>query len=285
MERAVIPEVQVFDVDQEGLAQTRPICIDSLDANDLIFERGVYTVFRVYPGGKVLRFRDHLKRLAHSAYVLGMPLSITEGWLRQAVFRCLQRAGWDSARVRVTIPFERPNSAVIAIEVFTPLPESCYTRGVAVGLLLAQREYPTAKNTAFIEFRKAALDRQRDVFEIILQSADGYLLEGLSSNFYAILEGCLHTAGEGVLPGIARSILLEVAGDLLPVSYEPIHRADIHKLKEAFLSSSSRGVIPIVEIGGERVGNGEPGRLTKELRSRFEAQVETELELLWVDSF
>ena len=279
----ILQKVQVFEVDQKCLV-AGPIRESSLDANGLIVERGVYTVFRMYPGGKVLRFRHHVERLEHSAEVLGMPFAISEDWLRQVVFRCVGITEWDSTRVRVTIPFERPDSAMVAIEFFEPLPESYYDHGVAVGLLPAQRENPTAKNTAFIEQRKAALDRQPGVFEIILQSGDGYLLEGMSSNFYAILEGRLHTAGEGVLPGIARSILLEVARGLLPVSYNPVHRSDLHSIEETFLTSSSRGVIPIVEIGGERLGDGKPGQLTRELRSQFEAQVERESELLWTGS-
>ena len=72
-------------------------------------------------------------------------------------------------------------------------------------------------------------------------------LEGLSSNFFAILGGVLWTAEQGVLSGITRAVVIECANQVgLPLRLEPPPREDLTSFDEVFITSSSRGVLPVL---------------------------------------
>ncbi|MGF1507742.1 MAG: aminotransferase class IV, partial [Anaerolineae bacterium] len=105
----------------------------------------------------------------------------------------------------------------------------------------------------------------------------GHILEGLSSNLYAVLGGTLHTADDGVLAGVARSILLDVAAEVLPVQMEPVTTGDIPRLEAAMLTSSSRGVVPIRAIGEQAVP---VSAVVRRLQEAYAARIEAEMEPL-----
>jgi branched-chain amino acid aminotransferase len=106
------------------------------------------------------------------------------------------------------------------------------------------------------------------------------MLEGSGSNFYAILEGELRSAGEGVLSGIAQQVVYTIASNILPVRKEAINVVDLPHLSEAMISSASRGIVPVVEIDGVQIGAGVPGEMTKRLRSTYLDWVASHLEQL-----
>jgi branched-subunit amino acid aminotransferase/4-amino-4-deoxychorismate lyase len=107
--------------------------------------------------------------------------------------------------------------------------------------------------------------------EYLLVDGSGNVLEGTRTNFYAITqEPVLRTAGEGVLRGIARSIVLEIAPSLLRIDLSPPRLADTPELDEAFVTSSSRGIVPLVQINGAPVASGTPGPLTAKLIEMYD---------------
>jgi branched-chain amino acid aminotransferase len=116
------------------------------------------------------------------------------------------------------------------------------------------------------------------IYEGVVCNSRGELLEGFSSNFYAVKNEKLWTAGDNVLFGITRKIILDVTQDLLPLHLHPITIEDLSSLQEAFLSSSSRGVVPIVKIDNHVIGEGSPGPYTLEITRRYNSWVEENIE-------
>jgi branched-subunit amino acid aminotransferase/4-amino-4-deoxychorismate lyase len=94
------------------------------------------------------------------------------------------------------------------------------------------------------------------VNEIVLYDESGALLEGTQTNFYAIIEGKLYTAGEGVLEGTVRRLLLQVcAAHNVPVILDPPPNIkDLRNWEGALLSSTSRLALPIDWIGVPKEG-------------------------------
>ncbi len=275
--------VVTFRVQGETLERL-DIEANSLDEVTLKTPHGVYTVFRVFPGHQVVRLEPHLARLRHSAELLGIAYPLTDRWLRGALRRAVEASGIDAPRIRLTVPFEAPEEAIIAVEFFALPPTQVYEMGVQIRTVDFRRELPRAKNSRFIEKRGELRDMIRaehpDMYELMMADSDGVIYEGISSNFYAVLDRELRTADDGVLEGVTRSIVLELAPEILPVRLEPIHRSDVTQLSEAMLTSASRGVIPIVGIDGIQVGEGVPGPIYRALRERYEARIAREMEPL-----
>ena len=119
------------------------------------------------------------------------------------------------------------------------------------------------------------------VHEGLLASDRGEILEGLSSNFFGVAGSTLRTEGDRILEGVTRSLVLELARGLAPVVFSPVLVSEIGSLGEAFVTSASRGVLPVVRVDDVQVGSGRPGPLTRNLIQRFAELVENEAEDLF----
>ena len=108
----------------------------------------------------------------------------------------------------------------------------------------------------------------------------GEMLGGVwPATSYAINDGVLYTApADVVLPGISRQIVLEISQPILPYVIKPPNITELELLQEAFITSASRGIVPVVEIDLFRLGNGTPGPLTRRLRAAYEEWVAAHLE-------
>jgi len=238
---------------------------------------GVYTVARTYHRTMALCLDAHWDRLEESARLLEIPLRLDRQSARDALRQLILESGYPESRFRITAPADAPDHLYFAIEPFKDVPAEVRANGARVQSVNGQRSTPKAKNTAWMETR-AHLSLPEGVYEGLLIRPDGAILEGMSSNFYAIRDGALYTAQGAVLPGISRRIVLEVAPEVLPVHLEPVRLADVPRLQEAFLTSAGRGVVPIVEIDGQRVNGGRPGPFTRAIERRYNAWTEAHLE-------
>lgn len=243
---------------------------------------GIYTVTNTYNTFQVLKFDAHLDRLEDSARRENISLSLDRPRLKKTLRQMIEDSGFGDVRFRITVPRADPQSMIISLEAFAPPPETVYRQGVRVMTVPnSARSNPAAKSTAWMH------DRQRisaalppGIYDAILLDAKGNLLEGLSSNFYAIIDGALYTAGEGVLPGIAQQIVFSIAPEILPLHQTAVNVGDLSRLEEAFITSSSRGIVPVVEIDGQYLGDGTPGKYTRALREAYLAWLQTHLETL-----
>ena len=239
--------------------------------------QGAYTTFRTYGGRGIVRLAQHVARLNDTAALLGMSgAELSEATARAALGDSLRAAALPESRVRLT--WAAPD-LYITVEPFEPLPEKLYEQGVRCVTLDVHRENPHAKDTRFIAAASAAYGALPDgAHEGLLVGAAGTILEGLSSNFFAVRDGVLRTEEERVLFGVTRSLVLEVAAGLLPIEPRAVTRDDLESVSEAFITSVSRGILPVVAIDQHVIGDGRPGRRTAELRRRFDALVARDVE-------
>jgi branched-subunit amino acid aminotransferase/4-amino-4-deoxychorismate lyase len=240
---------------------------------------GIYTVTNTYFVTRVLKFDAHLDRMENSARLANIPLHLNRLRLRNALREMILASGFGDVRFRVTVGADAPEVFIITLEPFVPPSADVIAHGVAcMTIPNSARENPLIKSTQWMHERDGM--KKSDAYEILLLDENGAILEGTGSNFYAIDAGILHTAGEGVLGGIARTIVLEIAPAILPVSLSPVMVDDVMILQEAFITSSSRGIIPVVSIDGQMVGDGQVGKTTQRLQNAYVGWVADHLEEL-----
>jgi branched-subunit amino acid aminotransferase/4-amino-4-deoxychorismate lyase len=184
-----------------------------------------------------------------------------------AIAAALGAAGHRESRVRLTFA---PPRFFVSVESFEPLPEALYLEGVACVTLALRRENPHAKDTRFIATASRASGKLPEgVNEGLLVAEDESLLEGLSSNFFGVLNGVLHTEEDRVLLGVTRALVLEVAQGILPADRTAVRRQRLPELSEAFITSVSREVLPVARIDGQVIGEGRPGPKTRAIMQAF----------------
>jgi branched-chain amino acid aminotransferase len=232
---------------------------------------GVYTVTNTYQTTKVLKFDAHLDRMEDSARRANIPLRLDRRRLRSNLRKMIQEANFGDVRFRITVPRSQTDTFIISLEPYVPPADNIFQQGVRVITAAnSARNNPAAKTTDWMHDRGRLTEAQpAGIYDTLLLDAAGNMLEGLAANFYAVLDGELRTAGSGVLPGIAQQIVFEVALGLLPVVKVAPNIADLPRIAEAFITSSSRGVIPVIEIDGNKLGDGTPGYWTQRIRVAY----------------
>jgi branched-chain amino acid aminotransferase len=251
----------------------------SLDEVGELEPDGIYTITRTFHSDQAVMLAAHMDRLEESARLEGIDLTLDRAWLRSGLRRLIKQAGNDESRFRITIPRQDPQTALLAVEPLKVVPDSIRAAGVQVATFCIDRPNPRAKSNRWIQLREEARKKLPDwAYEGLACNKQGVILEGFSSNFYAVHKGKLRTAKGNVLSGIARKILLTVAPEVIEVSFQPIRIEDVPSLDEAMLTSSSRGIVPIVRIDEHFIGTGKPGPITQELWRCYQRWVEDHLE-------
>lgn len=260
-------------------ASSQPISVTGSDFDSITLNlpAGLYTTFRTYDKRrKVPGLSGHLDRLYEPAAREEIPVVRSRAALRAMLAELLKILAPDEARVRLVLDTTTPERGTLYVlaQPIVPLPAEIYQDGVRVTLSSIQRDKPALKRTTFIsESSNERREMSRDVFEILI-THNGRILEGMTSNFFHVRDGALHTAGQEVLSGITRRIVVRLAKEMgIKVGYRSLRVDEILQISEAFITSSSRGVVPVVQIGRKRVGNGMVGEITRQLSARYEARI------------
>ena len=250
--------------------QTQAATLDEMTRQ---LPQGFYTTFSTLSNGtRVIGLRAHLQRLFVPAMEQGLKPSVDELVLRNRIASLAKTNLPKESRIRLILT-KNDGTIYIGIQPFTPLSRHVYENGVKVITAELARKDPRIKDTGFIS---SSLTQRvqvgADVFEVLL-TKDGNILEGMTSNFYAIKGNTLITARRGILLGVTRRAILRLArGQGISIVYHSPSVDD--KFHEAFLTSSSRGVVPIIAIDGKPVGKGRMGKQVKMLSKAYQSYVE-----------
>jgi len=257
-----------------GVVEVNITDTSSLDEITRKLPQGFYSTFRTFDGGKrVLGLRAHLQRLYQPAAQARIKPAIPINTLRQTLSALLTREYPGEARVRTIMA--RSGKVYLAIMPLAQLPPEIYRHGVKVITTNMRRESPRLKSTAFISASQNTRNEiaVNDVFEALLVR-NGFILEGMTSNFLYVKGGNLGTARQNILLGVTRRTVLRVAKRSgIKIIYMALKLERVSGLDEAFITSSTRGIVPVVQIDDIRVGEGRPGLTTKILSAAYDEYV------------
>jgi branched-chain amino acid aminotransferase len=255
-------------------------------AHGLHYGTGVFEGIRTYPtpdGPAVFRLDAHLQRFFDSAamYEINIPYTVQE--LSAATLAVVRVNRLESAYVRPIaffdagslslLPKDNPVSVAIAGYHLGAYLAGGLEHGVRVTISPVRRfddsAIPTTGKSCgqYVNSARAVQDAQRRGFdEALLLNARGEIAEGSGENLFLVENGTLHTndVDAGILMGITRSSVLEIARDLkVPTRIAPITPADLASADEMFFCGTAVEVTPIREIDGR------PGALTRKIQQTF----------------
>ncbi|MCJ7744564.1 MAG: aminotransferase class IV [Dehalococcoidales bacterium] len=264
--------------------------ISALDYG-FLYGFGLFETMRAYEG-QVFRLDRHLNRLVYSAEVLGLPIGVTD--LKSAVMATIQANQLGDARVRITISIgeggivpdpntcDKPTVLILAGH-YQPYPEQVYEKGfrAIVSSIRRNSQSPLSrlKSANYLESILARQEaRAAGIDEALCLNEKGLLAEASMSNIFLVTNGILRTPGQesGILPGITREVVLELASPLGINTLEHDIRLDeLFQAQEASLTNSLMEIMPLTEIDGKPIGSGRPGPLTKRLAMAYKKLVMT----------
>ena len=258
--------------------------VSVLDRGFLYGDSVYETIGSMY--GRLFAMRDHLDRLERSARRIGLRVP-PRAEIEAAIAATVAAAGNTETRVRVMLTrgvgkldldpasCDDCRLVVIAFPLGAPTPEML-ENGVAVAIVSVTRNSPRAMDPAvksgnYLNNVLALGEARRTsgAYEAILCADDGTVAEGASSNVFAVVGGQVWTPPPDV--GITRAKVMQLAsGAGIAVVERRIQPDELRGAEEAFLTSATRGVLPVTTIDGRPVGAGVPGPVTRRLMALYD---------------
>lgn len=298
--------------DSSGFASVNGTIVPAEEARVSVLDNGfafgdsVYEVMRTY-SGQAFEPGRHFRRLRASAGRLGIEVPASDDELMRQLEALLARAGatappagteaaGDAAAesyVRIIVTrgvgdcsydFSRVAGPTVVM-IQKPLaqqPARHRQEGIRVAAVSVRRNHPKAldpaiKSSNLLNNILAVREAQaRGCDEPLLLNHEGYLAEGASTNVFVVVDGSFLTPplSAGILPGITRAVVLELLDGLgLPCSERPLQLDTLLAADEAFMTSTTREVVPVRQVDDALIGDGRPGPYTCRLIDAFHAYV------------
>lgn len=251
----------------------------------LLYGDGVFEGIRSYEGA-VFRLDQHLTRLFESAKSIDLQIPLSYEEFKEAILETLRTNKLTDAYVRVVVtrgigtlgltPATCPNPTIIIIaDYLKPLFEGVNVKAVVAS---TRRNAVTALNPmikslnylnnilARIEAIKAKVD------EAIMLNQNGTVAEGTGDNVFIVKDGVVITPPPtaGILLGVTRDAVITLAREeRIQVLEKDFTVHEVYNADEAFLSGTAAEIVPLVEVDGKKIGNGNVGSITSKLIEKF----------------
>ncbi|MBD8868442.1 aminotransferase class IV [Nocardioides donggukensis] len=251
---------------------------------------GTYDVVHVRRG-RFYRLGDHLDRFLAGMSALRLDPGVSRTELERILHECVARTGLEDAYVSMTCTRGRLPAgsrdlrtarhtfycfAVPFVWIHTPEQQE---RGASLWISSTPRIPPESidprvKNYHWLDLDRAQLDAYDHGAElVVLRDAAGSITEGPGYNVFGHWDGAWHTPAEGVLAGITRRSVIELAEEGGGrVEQGPVSAERLRDASEVLVTSTAGGVMPVTTVDGRPVGSGEPGPMTVDLRRRYWAR-------------
>jgi D-alanine transaminase len=274
-----------------GVYLDRAQAVVSVDDRGFLFGDGVYEVTRAHDG-QLFEWERHLRRLARGLDGLSIapPAGLATALLEISE-RLLREDGLEQGDATVYLQITRgtaprthhfppPGTAptVFLSASRLTIPEDARAQGANVITIPELRWARCDLKT--VNLLPNVLAKQQAVaagaFEAVFVR-DGIVIEGASSNTFAVIGGVLrtHPATHRILAGITREVVLELAAELgIPVSEQPVAVDELASASELIVTATTADVMPVVRVDGRVLGDGRPGPIARALHRALLARME-----------
>jgi len=246
-----------------------------------------YDVVHVWKG-RFFRLDKHIDRFFQSTEKLRMPCTVSRIDLKKILAGCVERSGLDNAYVEMiqtrgmSPNFERdprksePRFIAFAVPFGWILKPEEFGKGLDVLVSNRRRISPNSVDSSIKNYHW--LDLVSGMFEafdnghdtVILTDEENNISEGPGFNIFCVDERGLSSPNKGVLEGITRQTVLDLAKELnLPFQLRPISLEKLKNSNEVFATSTAGGIMPITKINGLPIGRGAPGEITRKLHKTY----------------
>ena len=246
-----------------------------------------YDVVHVWKG-RFFRLDKHIDRFFQSTEKLRMPCTVSRIDLKKILAGCVERSGLDNAYVEMiqtrgmSPNFERdprksePRFIAFAVPFGWILKPEEFGKGLDVLVSNRRRISPNSVDSSIKNYHW--LDLVSGMFEaydnghdtVILTDEENNITEGPGFNIFCVDETGLNSPNKGVLEGITRQTVLDLAKELnLPFQLRPISLETLKSSNEVFATSTAGGIMPITKINGLPIGRGAPGEITRKLHKTY----------------
>jgi len=256
-----------------------PIDSPVFKTNDLGLLRGfgLFDYFRTY-NGVPFRWNDYWQRFENSARLLKLTLPATQGETEKVLADLLAMSGENEVAFRFVLTGGYAPDSVNVVEPnflirTEPLPQdnpAGRLKGIKVLPYEYVRDLPEVKTTNYVHMVLMADEMRRQQAADLLFHKDGEVSELTRSNIFIFSGDKLITSDRNILNGITRRVVLELAASDFEIEVRPVTYREVVTADEIFTTSTTKWVMPVIQIGELPVADGLAGKRTLFLQEKFE---------------
>ncbi|MGQ9782089.1 MAG: branched-chain-amino-acid transaminase [Nitrososphaeria archaeon] len=278
----------------EGMVYINGEFFSPANARISVFDQGFIfgdAVFdtMVVVNGYIFKLDAHLDRLLKSAMAVRIRIPLSRDEIKNAIVETVRKSGLKDAYLKIIVSrgigkkpilgrgdIPEPTIVIFAVPLVSVVSEEKIEKGAKIISTTYRRPSmfsldPRIKSTNYqvnMLMRIEAMSKGAD--EAISYDERGVVSEGGGENIFVVKNGVLMTPKSGILKGITRETVLEIARKLGKKAVETdITKYDLYTADEIFLCSTAGGIIPVTDIDGVNISDGKPGPITKEMAEEY----------------
>lgn len=246
-----------------------------LHISDLSIQRGygVFDYFRI-KDGRPLFLEEYLSRFYASARLMHLPLPLSDAALKAVIYKLIELNGLSTSGMKMTLTggYSESGYDIIAPNLIVMQPplampaQALLERGLKVITQDYVREIPEVKTINYTMGIRLLNKVKAYGADDVLYHRDGVATELPRCNFFLVRQdGAVVTPARDMLHGITRKHVLELAAKRYETVEGRVTLDDIKQAREAFLTSTTKRILPVVQVNDMVIGTGKPGAVTRSL--------------------
>jgi len=256
----------------------------------LLYGDGAFEGIRSYDS-LIFKCKEHIDRLFETAEAIELDIPLSKEEMIQAIADTLKENNLMDAYIRVIVTrgegdlgldpkkcHGKPAIIIIADNIVL-YPEKFYSDGMEIITVKTRRNHPEAlhpklKTLNYLNNILAKIEAGKEGYiEAIMLDHEGYVAECTGDNIFFIKDGNMFTPNRGILMGITRNMVIEIAQEEGVSTEERLIKLDeIYMADECFLTGTAAEIIPVVKVDGHVIGTGKPGVITKKMITIFKVE-------------
>jgi branched-chain amino acid aminotransferase len=256
-----------------------PVSKALLHVSDLAVQRGygVFDFFKIQDGHAYF-INEYLDRFYRSAGIMRLPVPLERDKIIQIVYRLIEKNALKESGIKMVLTggyspdgYQPGEPNLIMTHHPLSLPgEEQLRNGVKIITYDYVREIPEAKTINYTMGIWLSQDIKNAGAADVLYHKNGVVSEFPRCNFFIVRsDDTVVTPKQNVLHGITRKHVLELANRNYKAEENTLSLADVYEAREAFLTSTTKRIVPITQIDDKVIGNGKPGHVTHDLLEKL----------------
>lgn len=253
-----------------------------LNITDLAVQRG-YGIFDFFKtiDGKPVFLEDHLDRFFRSAVLMRLQVSQTRDEIRSRIIQLIEQNNINDSGVKIILTggfspdgFNIADPNLIITQQGFQIPRTMPEHGVSVITHEYQRQFSNAKTLDYLQAIWLQPVLKEKKADDVLYHSNGLIRECPRANFFIVSsDDKVLTPGSNMLYGVSRKQVLEISADMYDTETRDVTLDELRNAKEAFITSTTKNILPVVQLDGKVLGDGKPGAVTRALANRYNKMI------------
>lgn len=249
-----------------------------VNITDLAVQRGygIFDFFKTIDGRPVF-LEDHLDRFFRSAVLMRLEMKQSRDEIRNKIHQLIEKNAISDSGIKIILTggfspdgFNIAEPNLIITQAEFQIPRTMSEKGVAIITHEYQRQFSNAKTLDYLQAIWLQPVLKEKKADDVLYHSNGLIRECPRANFFIVTkENEVLTPESDMLKGVSRKHILEIASGMYKTEAREVSLEELRNAKEAFITSTTKNILPVVQVDGRTLGSGSPGEVTRALANEY----------------